>query len=90
MELSIGAICFGLVIGWITYRTLRRKTEGAAMSDLSSVIAAVGGGAITAIWGGNTFESYSIGLAIGFFSYFIVAVIIEKGSPESWMMAKEE
>jgi hypothetical protein len=31
------ALCFGLVIGWITYRTLRRKEGSAALSDIAGV-----------------------------------------------------
>ena len=38
-----GALCFGLVIGWVTYRTLRRKEGSNALSDIATVIGAVGG-----------------------------------------------
>lgn len=84
---SIGAFAFGLVIGWITYRTLRRKEGAAALSDISSVIAAVGGGAVTALFkSAPIFGSYSIGLAAGFFLYFIVNLIVGgKTSVQTWM-----
>jgi len=86
---NFGAICFGLVIGWITYRTLRRK-EGAALSDIAAVIGAVGGAGITTIFGDkNLFFAYSIGLAIGFFAYFVVGLIIGKGKVDSWMMSQD-
>ena len=72
-----GALCFGLVIGWVTHRTLRRKEEKAALSDISAVVAAVGGAAVTAIFKlGDMFAAYCIGLAIGFFVYFIVGLIL--------------
>jgi hypothetical protein len=72
-----GAFCFGLVIGWITYRTLRRRTEGAALSDIATVIAAVGGAAVTTLFNtGEPFGAYSIGLAVGFFAYFLVGLIV--------------
>jgi uncharacterized membrane protein YeaQ/YmgE (transglycosylase-associated protein family) len=77
----IGAICFGIVIGWVTYRTLRRSpTTG--LSDIATVIGAVAGAAITGIWkpGANSFNGYCLGLFIGFFAYFIVAA--SKGAPE--------
>ena len=72
-----GAICFGIVMGWITYRTLRRyQTSG--LTDIATVIGALGGAAITGIWkpGTGAFGGYCIGLAAGFFAYLIVSVII--------------
>ena len=77
MLAEVGAGFFGLVIGWITYRTLRRREGGVALSDIATVIGAVGGAAVTGLFkDGELFGSYSIGLAVGFFAYFIVAWII--------------
>jgi hypothetical protein len=86
-QVDIGALCFGLVIGWITYRTLRRKEGSTALSDISTVIAAVGGAAVTALFKSETiFSMYSIGLAIGFFLYFIVSLFVSgKESAGKWM-----
>jgi hypothetical protein len=72
-----GAFCFGIVIGWVTYRTLRRN-ESTGLSDIATVIGAVGGAAITGIWrpGTGAFGGYCIGLLVGFFLYLIVAVIL--------------
>ena len=39
---ALGALCFGWVIGWVTYRTLRRREGGAGISDIGAVIGAVG------------------------------------------------
>jgi hypothetical protein len=84
---SIGAIAFGLVVGWVTYRTLRRKEGVSALSDISSVIAAVGGGTVVALFkSGEVFGFYSIGLAIGFFLYLIVnMIIVGKEETKKWM-----
>jgi len=83
---SVGAIAFGLVVGWVTYRTLRRKEGVSALSDISSVIAAVGGGTVVALFkSGEFFGFYSIGLAIGFFLYLIVNMIIAKEETKKWM-----
>lgn len=85
---SVGAWCFGLVVGWVTYRTLRRK-EGAALSDIAAVIGAVGGAAVAALYKPSTdaFGWYAVGLAIGFFLYFIIGVIMEgKEKASGWMM----
>ena len=79
-----GAICFGVVIGWITYRTLRRREGSAGISDIATVLGAVGGGGVTAIFQSQRlFGAYSIGLAVGFFGYFVVGRGWRSG--ESWM-----
>ena len=84
---EIGAACFGFVIGWVTYRTLRRKEGASALSDIASVIGAVGGAGVTALFSNqNIFGAYSIGLAIGFVLYFIIGLVLygkEKAKP--WM-----
>ena len=88
--LTFGTICFGSVIGWVTYRTLRRKSSGAALSDISAVIGAVGGGTITALFKPpDIFGAYCIGLAAGFFGYFIIGIIVDKSSAGSWMMEEK-
>ncbi|HEX9106392.1 MAG TPA: hypothetical protein VF832_04180 [Longimicrobiales bacterium] len=91
MILLIGAFAFGLVIGWVTYRTIRRSSS-TGLSDLATVIGAVGGGAVTALFpaGGMTFGTYAIGLAVGFFAYFITAVVLAAklgnlGSVNEWL-----
>lgn len=79
----IGALCFGVVIGWITYRTLRRsKTNG--LSDIATVLGALGGATVTALFRRDSgeFGAYCIGLLIGFFAYLMFAV--KKGAPD-WM-----
>lgn len=67
---ELGAILFGVVIGWITYRTLVRREGAAALSDIATVIGAVGGAAVLAIFDNDhLFGLYAIGLAGGFFAY---------------------
>ena len=84
---NIGSLCFGLVIGWITYRTLRRKEGNAAISDIAAIIGAIGGAGITTLFTETAiFSSYCIGLAIGFFGYFIIGIIVGKGKGPSWMI----
>lgn len=74
MSLPIfGSGCFGFVIGWVTYRTLRRASGTSALSDIATVIGAVGGAGVTTLFRSeNLFAGYSIGLAIGFVGYLIV------------------
>jgi hypothetical protein len=65
----IGALCFGLVVGYVTYRVLVRTTERSAITDLTAVIGAVGGAAVTGLFDGKTFAMYAIGLAVGMAVY---------------------
>jgi hypothetical protein len=70
---EFGAICFGVVVGWVTYRTLRRSNETVALSNIATVIAAVGGAAVTGLFNSpELFGLYSIGLAGGFFAYLLL------------------
>jgi len=72
-----GAGCFGAVLGWITYFTIRYKKEH-AISDLSAVIGALGGAAVLSLFSKESemFAVYSIGLAAGFFGYVLVLLLI--------------
>lgn len=79
-----GAICFGLVVGWISYRTLRRKEETVALSDIATVIGAVGGAAVVSLFESeDMFGAYCIGLAGGFFLYLIIGSTVLKDS--AWL-----
>jgi hypothetical protein len=73
MVALIGAGAFGFVVGWIVYRTLRRREDRAALSDLSAVLAAIGGGAVTQLFpDSKLFGAYGIGLALVFLLYLTV------------------
>jgi hypothetical protein len=87
MVAEVGAGFFGLVVGWVTYRTLRRKEGSVLLSDIATVIGAVGGGAITTLFkDGAIFGGYCIGLAVGFFAYFIVNLMVYgKDQSGPWM-----
>ncbi|HMK96179.1 MAG TPA: hypothetical protein VK425_01470 [Acidimicrobiales bacterium] len=81
---KIGAVCFGLVIGWVTYRTLRRSPTRAKVSDIASVVGAVGGAAVTTVFPkGDLFGWYSVGLAAGFFLYLLLGVTVLRET--SWL-----
>jgi hypothetical protein len=81
---SVGAFLFGVVAGWITYRTLRRDHSGTSVSDIATVLAAIGGGAVTALFpDAKLFGWYSVGLFVGFFGYLILGHTVMKNS--RWM-----
>ncbi len=75
----VGALCFGIAIGYITYRTLARTTDKASITDLAAVIGAVGGGTVTTLFGsanGKMFAFYSIGLVAGMVSYLTLSLLL--------------
>jgi uncharacterized membrane protein YeaQ/YmgE (transglycosylase-associated protein family) len=73
-----GALAFGLVIGWFTYFVNRHRTDTVSLSDVASIIGALGGGAILGLFPAKTalFGAYGLGLAIGFFGYFLILLIM--------------
>lgn len=74
-----GALGFGLVIGWFLYFVNRYRKSEASFTDITTILGAVGGAAVTSLFGAGSeqlFGAYGIGLAIGFFSYFVVLVIL--------------
>lgn len=81
----IGAFFFGVIIGWVTYRTLRRQQEAVALSNIASVIGAIGGAAVTALFNSPAlFGWYSIGLFVGFVSY-LYAGHTKKFKDSGWL-----
>jgi bacteriorhodopsin len=80
MVLTIGSVCFGFLVGYITYRTLARTADKTSISDLTAVIGAVGGGAVTAIIRPQTdnFGWYAIGLLAGFIIYGVLYATLNK------------
>jgi hypothetical protein len=87
--ITIGAVCFGIVIGYITYRTLARS-EKASVSDIAAVVAAVGGGAVTALFDLNqsdAFGWYSMGLLAGMALYLILSLVIRGRKETAQVMA---
>jgi uncharacterized membrane protein YgaE (UPF0421/DUF939 family) len=76
-SLASGPFWFGLVIGFVTYRTLVHKKD-AGISDIASVIAAVGGATVVALFpvAEGRFNDYAIGLALGFFLFLVFFQVI--------------
>jgi uncharacterized membrane protein YeaQ/YmgE (transglycosylase-associated protein family) len=85
-----GALLFGVVVGWITYRTLVRRGGGAQISDIATVIGAVGGGAVTALFHDpRLFGLYSIGLFVGFFAYLILFYLLNGRKKTAVVMGED-
>ena len=89
---SIGAACFGVVTGYITYRTLARTTTP-HISDIAAVVAAVGGGAVTAIFPAkesDAFGWYSIGLVAGMALYLALFFALRGRSQTGGILTQED
>lgn len=78
-----GAFGFGLIIGWFVYYLNRYRKGDVQFSDITTILGAVGGSAIVSLFGQGTgmFGAYGIGLAVGFFGYFLTLVILVNISP---------
>lgn len=90
--MTIGALLFGAVVGFITYRALVRTTEKAAVSDIGAVVSVVGGGAVTGLFDpheSDLFGWYAIGLAAGLAAYFSLFAILNGLEMTAKVMGQE-
>jgi len=85
---GLGVLFFGLVLGWITYRTLRLKAGTGVLADIVAILGALVGAGITVLFRSDVlFGLYSIGLALGFFAYVgIDLVFYGKQGAIPWRM----
>jgi hypothetical protein len=88
---TLGAIGFGTVIGWYVYFINRYRSGGVEWGDLATVIGVLGGAGILALFpaGSDLFGAYGIGLALGFFGYFLVLIIlvtVSKNFDADWFL----
>lgn len=66
--LGLGAFSFGAVIGWCASLAIR-SGPAFGLSQLSALIGAVGGAAVSAHFEQVLFSAYCVGLALFFFSH---------------------
>jgi hypothetical protein len=80
--LKWGAFAFGAVVGWNAYY-INRYRKDVVIGDLAAVIAAVGGSAVLTLFPAKSlaFAFYGFGLALGFFGYFGVLLVLVVLSP---------
>ncbi len=64
---QVGGACFGVAVGYLTYRTLVRPGVHAAVAGVAAVAGAIGGAAVTGLFapGTSVFAWYAIGLLAG-------------------------
>jgi hypothetical protein len=80
---DVGALTFGIVIGWFAYYVNRYRSDTISISDVGAFIAAIGGAAVLALFpaGSELFGYYGLGLGIGFFVYFLLLLVFVLRSP---------
>jgi hypothetical protein len=88
---KIGAGAFGAVVGWYVYYINRYRKDDVQLSDIVTLIGAVGGAAVLALFPEKTdlFGAYGIGLAAGFFMYFFILIVLVNKAPgfnSSWFL----
>jgi len=74
----LGAGGFGFLIGWYVYYINRYRQSDVQLSDVVTLIGAVGGGAILALFpqGSDLFGAYGVGLFAGFFGYLLMLAVL--------------
>jgi len=96
METSLawGSIGFGAVIGWVTYYTMRKNTKERTLADITTIIATLVGPAVMAVFPApvegtkqTMFGYYGIGLAVGFFMYYIIFMLLLWKAPQRLLAA---
>jgi hypothetical protein len=86
-----GAACFGAIVGWYIYYINRYRKGDVQFSDLVTLIGILGSSSVLTLFPSSTdlFGAYGIGLAVGFFGYFIVLCIlvsISKNFDTDWFL----
>ena len=83
---DLGVFAFGLVIGWFTY-FVNRYRQNVALGNVATIIGALGGAAVLALFPEQTtlFSSYGIGFGVGFFGYFLVLLFMVRKA--GWSVA---
>lgn len=78
----LGAGAFGAVIGWLLYYLNRYRGGDVQLADIVTIIGAIGGGAILALFPAESelFGAYGIGLFVGFFGYLATLMVLVRRS----------
>src|SRR5260221_3685778 len=85
---GLGAVFFGLIIGWISYRVMRLAAGTNVLSVIAIVIAIVGSAAVIALLKDEVlFGWFAIGLMIGCLAYFGIGLwVYPEQALQLWQM----
>lgn len=75
-----GVFAFGTIIGWYIYFINRYRKGDVSLNDISGLLGAVGGASVAGLIDKSFFPVYGIGLAVGFFGYFLVLIVLVAAS----------
>ncbi|MGH2497192.1 MAG: hypothetical protein ACRDIV_21040 [Ktedonobacteraceae bacterium] len=83
---GLGTFFFGLLLGWVFYRTLRLKARASILAEVSTIIGALAGAAVLTLFRSDVlFGLYATGLIIGFFAYFAIDLwLSSKQGAQPW------
>ena len=72
-----GSWGFGAIIGWYVYYINRYRKTDVQFSDLVTLIGVIGGSTVLTLFPSSTdlFGAYGLGIACGFFGYFVTLLI---------------
>lgn len=72
-----------MIVGWYVYYINRYRKGDVQFSDLTTLVGILGGAGIISLFkaGTDLFGAYGIGLAIGFFGYFLTLLGMVGKSP---------
>src|ERR1044072_4154647 len=75
---ELGAGGFGALIGWYVYYINRYRKNDVQLTDIVTLLGAIGGAAVLALFPAksNLFGAYGIGFFAGFFGYFFILIIM--------------
>ena len=72
---GLGALVFGLTVGWMVYRILRLRAATSWLSDLIALLGVIAGATVLALLRSDVlFGWYAVGLVLGFFAYLAVGL----------------
>ena len=88
---TVGAACFGAIIGWYVYYVNRYRKSDVQFGDIVTLIGIIGGAAVLALFPQKTdlFGAYGLGLFVEFFGYFVLLLImvgISKNFAVDWFL----
>ena len=87
---GLGAVCFGLIVGWMAYRILRNRSGASWLSDLIALLGIIAGAVALAFFRNEAiFGWYAIGLVIGFAAYLAMGVALH-GKQEIQFWRREQ
>jgi hypothetical protein len=87
---GLGAVLFGMLLGWLAYWILRLRAGVFVLSELLTLLGVLGGAAVLSLFKSDVlFGWYAIGLVVGFGAYFVIGLLVYgKQELQPWRVAQ--